>query len=506
MKEKESKKEQVELKADFDLLRESEEGQRRVLELLSNEEKSPEYLKRWMELSREGSEVYPSQGLLRTPYDYLEFVGSNKLEEGQIRETLRIRRFFLECFNHPYRIEFLNSVNERDFEAPLKVRNRAMESAIKHGLALSVGDLGASVIGDDRARVGRSERYAQGPFVKLGRQARTPFVGSESPDVWNSSAAVATMAASHCLSAIPRNGVLSEVSRQADFASETFVWLEEMAQEMLGDRSDGEMVYGYWKGNVMGAVEASWKKALVRAEALYDVGVRSFRVYSPEPGLGPEETVMALRDRFGDEVEIVVGQLVSVNQAKKLQELGVDAGVVGIGGGGRCITGVRSGSVIDWPELVWNMRGEIDYPIIVQGGGSDHVAVTLLLGATGIGVSRAVAGGTIESPGGALFCVDESGKMFKPYGGEASARTKYLDGKLLPFGIPSFVEGETTKAEKSYVKFVYPTLTYNLHLMIEDAILAMVFRGVEDISSLHKLNPSPIRRNTSSGDFQRNTH
>ena len=140
---------------------------------------------------------------------------------------------------------------------------------------------------------------------------------------------------------------------------------------------------------------------------------------------------------------------------------------------------VRSGSAIDWPELVWKLRGEINIPIIVEGGASDHVATTLLLGASGISVSRVVAGGTIESPGGLLYCSDDSGKLFKPYGGEASARTKYLDGKLLPFTIPSFVEGETTKAELSYIKNVHPTLTYNLHVLIEDAILAMVFRGAK---------------------------
>ena len=132
--------------------------------------------------------------------------------------------------------------------------------------------------------------------------------------------------------------------------------------------------------------------------------------------------------------------------------------------------------------------------------------MTLLLGASAISVSRMVAGGTIESPGGALYCVGGNGKLFKPYGGEASARTKYLDGKVLPFDIPSFVEGETTKAEISYVKFVYPTLTYNLHLLFEDAILALVFRGVEDIASLQGIDPSPLRRLTASGEFQRQTH
>ena len=117
-----------------------------------------------------------------------------------------------------------------------------------------------------------------------------------------------------------------------------------------------------------------------------------------------------------------------------------------------------------------------------------------------------MGGGTIESPGGALYFADSEGKLFKPYGGEASARTKFLDGKLLPFGIASFVEGETTKAEMSYVQGVLPTLTYNLHLLIEDAILAIVFRAVENVSQLQAINPSPLAQITSSGEFQRRAH
>ena len=118
----------------------------------------------------------------------------------------------------------------------------------------------------------------------------------------------------------------------------------------------------------------------------------------------------------------------------------------------------------------------------------------------------AVAGGTIESPGGCLFCSDGNGRLYKPYGGEASARTKFVDGKILPFNIPSFVEGETTKAQMSYIKYVYPTLTYNLHLLIEDAILAMVFRNVDNIWQLQSINPSPLRQITPYGNYQRQTH
>jgi hypothetical protein len=314
------------------------------------------------------------------------------------------------------------------------------------------------------------------------------------------------MAASHCIASLPRNGVTSKVQRQADLAKETFSWLTEMEKTTLAGHPQAEMVARHWRNNILGTLEASPVKALERAKVLQKTGVNTFRVYSPEPNADTIETVRALRKEFGDEIEIFAGQTVSVSQARAIENADADGLYVGIGGGGRCITGVRSGSVVDWPGLLWQLRGEIGIPVIAEGGASDHVAVSLLLGASGISASRVVAGGTIESPGGALFCVDEAGKLFKPYGGEASARTKYLDGKLLPFNVPAFVEGETARAQISYVPYVLPTLTYNLHLLIEDSILAMVFRNVRSLHELQSIDPSPLRQATGFDSFQRNVH
>lgn len=470
------------------------------------EKDTGKYLEPWWKLSRENGLVYPSQGLLLTPYDGFGPVKTQMLSQELVIQALRLRMFFLEMFNHPYRVENLKQVSKTKFKAPGEIKSSILERAFAAGTALSIGDIGARVIGSQKSRVSRLERYAQGPFVKLGRQARTFFVGSASPDVWNSSLAISTMAASHCLSGVPRNGVLANIKRQADLAAEVFEQLTELSETLLQDRIDKQELLKTWKQNVMGVVEASPEKVMPRAEALYKKGVRAFRVYSPEPGTGPVQTVIKLRKEFGKEIEIFAGQIVDVKQAKQIEVAGADGIFVGIGGGGRCITGVRSGSVVDWPELVWKMRGQTKLPIIVEGGASDHVAVTMLLGASGIGVSRVVSGGTIESPGGLLYCSDEKGNLFKPYGGEASARTKFLDGKLLPFGVPSFVEGETTKAQMSFVKHALPTLTYNLHQLIEDSILALVFRGVENITDLQAINPSPLRQMTGSGEFQMNTH
>lgn len=492
---------------DFENLRNDQIGEKLILDKLKPlEANQAEYLAPWYNLSQMGSEVYPSQGLVITPHDYIDYSSFQMIPQETLLQTLRLRLYLLEMFNHPYRIKHLIKTTESAFQTVPKIKSTVMQNSIENGKTLSIGDLGAVVLGSEKERTSRTLRYAQGPFVKLGKQARTFFVGSESPDVWNSAPAIATMAASHCLAAIPRNGVTSDEKRQADLAKEVFKWLKDLADVILVNRSDKKVVYAHWKRNVTGSLPASPQKAISRAHKLYETGVRSFRVYSPEPGTGTVDTVRHLRKYFGSKVEIFTGQIVDVSQAKKAEDAGADGIYIGIGGGGRCITGVRSGSVVDWPVLLWQLRGEITIPVIVQGGASDHVATTLLLGASGIGVSRVVAGGTIESPGGALFCVNSDGKLFKPYGGEASARVKYLDKKMLPFDVPSMVEGETTKAKMSYVKHALPTLTYNLHMLIEDSILAMVFRNAESIYQLHALNPSPLRELTPSGDFQRNTH
>lgn len=495
------------LKNDFYKFREKEFGEKRILDKLASLEKDiSKYLEPWLAVSKNHDEVYPSQGLLLTPFDGLTVSSLQMIPQEKIIETLRMRMFFLELFNHPQRMEYLKTVTNEKYSPPPRIESEVFDHAVKTGLSLSIGDLGASIMGSENARISRTERYAQGPFVKLGNQGRNIFFGSSSPDVWNSSHAISTMAASHSLACIPRNGVMAKVSRQADLAREIFNKLDILSEVILQKRPDRKTVHGWWKNNVVGTLETNPKTALDRARALYKVGIRSFRIYSPEPGIDLENTTKLLRKEFGNKIEIFSGQVVDVDQAKRVQEAGANCLLVGIGGGGRCVTGVRSGSAIDWPELVWRLRGEVNIPVIVEGGASDHVATTLLLGASGISVSRVVAGGTIESPGGLLYCSDGFGKLFKPYGGEASARTKYLDGKLLPFTIPSFVEGETNKAEMSYIKNVTPTLTYNLHVLIEDAILAMVFRGAKSIYELQAINPSPLRRLTSSGRFQMNTH
>lgn len=463
-----------------------------------------DYLKFWFIESGDENTAYPSQGLLQTPFDFLHTHKTMMLSPEAMIATLRVRQYVLEVFNHPDRLKELKQVERSVFTPPPAVSSQAMESSAKEGLALSVSDLGVQVVGSTNERVGRAQRLQYGPFVKMGKHARSLLVGSAMPDIYGSVSALSTMAQLHCLVGVPRNSVFHDIQRQVDLVKETVNALA--ASEVLVGRNDKEWLLSMWKRNLMGVVETEGNKALKRAQALYEVGVRAFRVYSPEPGIAVLDTVQLLRQEFGKDIEIFAGQVVDVGQAKRLEEAGADGLYVGIGGGGRCITGVRSGSVIDWPQLVWSLRGVVGIPIVVEGGASDHIATTLVLGASGIGVSRIAGGGTIESPGGMRFCVGDDGKFFKPYGGEASARTKYLDKHMLPFGIPSFVEGETRQALMAYMQYSLPTLAYNIYSLTEDVILSYVFRGVKDLSELHSIDPSPLRRKTSGGEAMQMTH
>lgn len=459
---------------------------------------------KWYKQTGEAGEIYPSQGLLKTPFDYLDFLGKTLMNEDELWEVLQMRWWLLSVFNHPTRLEAMEKVDELGFQPPDEIKSKVMDYVMSSGLAISVNDLGARIVGTDRPRVGRRNLLMGGPFVKLGKWARIPFSSGAMPDVFGAPAALATMAMCHGLACVPRNGVFNQVKRQVDLVKATFSWMRE--EEVINGYEHWRTLLKRWRQNVVGVIEPELSDGQKRAEALYEAGVRTLRVYSPEPGTDAIKLIKALRTTFGDKVELFVGQVASVKQAQALEASGADGLYVGIGGGGRCITAVRSSSVVDWPTLVWTLRGKIKIPVIVEGGASDRVGTTLLLGASGIGVTRKAAGGTIESPGGLLYLVGKDGVWFKPYGGEASARTKFQDGKMMAMGMPAFVEGETTKAIKSYVPHIKPTIAAQIYILLEDLILSMVFRGVQSIKDLQAINPSPLRRVTEDGSRLQGTH
>ena len=424
--------------------------------------------------------------MVQTPYDGPEISRSivQVFDTEEFKNTVVPGMlYYLELFNHPERIARLRETQPS--EPPKKQFKMLFLIANLFNQALSINQLALSPQGHEKKRVSRSERFINGPFAMLGDQPRSLLAGSANPEVWGSIPAIAHMVQTHSLCGLPRDGLFLDVKRQVDLAKGVFEWLEKSPVLVGRNEDEARELLTLWHHNVVGVLEVDTQKGLKRAEALYEAGVRTFRPYSPEPGSDLVTFVSALREleksRAWEHIEIFAGQTVSVEQALELEKAGATGLYVGIGGGGRCKTGVRSGVAIDWPMLIWKLRGKSHIPVIIEGGASDYIAQTLAVGGSGIGVTRIVAGGTTESPGGLLYYLNGDGRLFKPYGGEASGRVKSLAGKVGPLGIIPYEEGEVDKAFMQYGRGNMPTLLSRAYFLNGDAILAYVYQNARNL-------------------------
>lgn len=150
--------------------------------LKAQEKNISDYLKYWYIESQDNERAYPSQGMLTTPFDFLETQMKGMLPPERMIKLLRVRQYFLELFNHPKRIQALKSVQGKKFQKPPKLKSNIMQQVIEKQLAISINDLGISIVGSAKERVSRTKRLAAGPFIKLGKRARSLFVGSAMPD------------------------------------------------------------------------------------------------------------------------------------------------------------------------------------------------------------------------------------------------------------------------------------------------------------------------------------
>ncbi len=475
---------------------------------------------------------YPDQGLVRTGYEddhtqiptLIDPMTGAKVEFPQhevrilqyppeyVEYILAAWLYYLELFNHPDRLAELYQQSEIPFQPPEKKESVIFDNAKANGESITIRDLALATQGDEYPRASRTERFINGPFINYGRkdggrmQARSPFVGAANPDVFGTAMSLSTLAQAHSLANLPRDGVFSDIKRQVALAKKVFEWNRRSPILMGKSSEEQEKLREFYDHNLVGVVEASEEKALKRVKALYKAGVRTFRIYSPEPGDGPVETLKAIRrlekENEWEKIEIFAGQVVSLEQAKQLQEFGADGIYIGIGGGGRCITGVIGNLTIDWPQLLWEMRGEITIPVLVEGGASDAIGVTLVLGASGIGAAGKLAG-NLENPGGYLVFIDESNRPYVYYGGEAADRMRKMGERIGPFGRVEFREGETRRIYIVNHPGEVPTLMQMLLNLHQGAIGAEVFQNTQNIQQLQDKGVETLRVESFNGEYMK---
>ncbi len=180
---------------------------------------------------------------------------------------------------------------------------------------------------------------------------------------------------------------------------------------------------------------------------------------------------------------------------------------IGVGGGGRCITGNVANLAIDWPQLLWSLRGKIKIPVIVQGGANDNPATTIALGGSGIGAVGAM-GGSLESPGGTLYFYDpKTGEIFKFYGGEASNRMRAMADREDIFGRTINTEGETARKffKNNPFQGIYATALQRLTEMLERISTGLGFQNARNIRKQQKRTKN-VRREAPIMSLSRNPH
>ncbi len=177
------------------------------------------------------------------------------------------------------------------------------------------------------------------------------------------------------------------------------------------------------KGRLMVAAAIGVKEESIdRAEALIGAGADALVI---DVAHGHSEmvikTLRKLRQMFGDDVEIVAGNVATREGVEDLAAAGASAIKVGVGPGSVCTTRIVAG--VGVPQLTAVMMcaeaaESMGVPIIADGGirGSGDVVKALAAGASTVMVGRLLAG-TDESPGAVVV---RNGKKQKIYRGMAS--------------------------------------------------------------------------------------
>lgn len=225
-----------------------------------------------------------------------------------------------------------------------------------------------------------------------------------------------------------------------------------------------------------------------RAQALVDAGVDAIVIDTAHGhSAGVIRAAAEFKKRFGNKVDLVVGNIATAEAALALVEAGADAVKVGIGPGSICTTRVVAGIGVPQLTAVYNVAQALkgmDVPVIADGGirYSGDVVKALAGGASCI-MAGSLFAGTEESPGSTIIF---EGRKFKTYRGMGSleamqdgSKDRYFQDmeadikKLVPEGIVGRVPYKGTLAEV-------------LHQLIGGLRAGMGYTGSKDIEALKK--------------------
>ncbi len=220
------------------------------------------------------------------------------------------------------------------------------------------------------------------------------------------------------------------------------------------------------KGQLMVAAAIGIAKdTLRRAQDLVEAGADAIVIDTAHGHTkGVITTLKMLRYNFGDEIQIVAGNIATSEAALELINAGADAVKVGIGPGSICTTRIIAGVGVPQITAIYNVSKALEgtnIPVIADGGirYSGDIVKALAAGASTI-MAGSLFAGVEEAPGETVLY---QGRKFKIYRGMGSleamkegSKDRYFQDmeeditKLVPEGIVSRVPYKGTLGEVFY--------------------------------------------------------
>lgn len=197
-----------------------------------------------------------------------------------------------------------------------------------------------------------------------------------------------------------------------------------------------------------------------------------------------ERAIKTLRDRFGNKVSIMAGNVATAQGFADLEDWGADAIRVGVGGGSICSTRLQTGHGIPtFHSVLVASRARKTAKLVADGGirTAGDVVKSLAAGADFVMLGSMLSG-TDETPGGVFS--NASGNKYKIYRGMAS-----VEAQVAWRGKASSLEGvSTTVPHKGPVTEVLQSLEQNMRS-------GLSYSGARNLAELSEA-PSFIRQTT----------
>jgi IMP dehydrogenase len=169
------------------------------------------------------------------------------------------------------------------------------------------------------------------------------------------------------------------------------------------------------------------------------------------------EAVAQIKDRFGKQVQLIAGNVVTAEATEALIQAGVDAVKVGIGAGAICTTRVIAG--IGMPQITAiydcaQYARQYGVPVIADGGiqYSGDIAKAIAAGADTVMLGSLLAG-VDESPGELII---SHGERFKDYRGMGSIGAM----KQRSYSKDRYFQGETKDASQLIAEGIEARVPY----------------------------------------------